>query len=94
MKGVDIMANSTMVNFRMDSELKERMEKTCKDMGLTISSAFNMFAVKLTQEQRIPFEVVADPFYSRENTEKLERRVKDAQEGRNMHEHELIEVDE
>jgi DNA-damage-inducible protein J len=88
------MANTTMVNFRMDSDLKSRMEKTCKDMGLTLSSAFTMFATKVTQEQRIPFEITADSFYSKENMEILERRAKDAKEGKNMHEHELIEVDE
>jgi DNA-damage-inducible protein J len=88
------MANTTMVNFRMDSDLKSRMEKTCKDMGLTLSSAFTIFATKVTQEQRIPFEITADPFYSRENMEILERRARDAKEGINMHEHELIEVDD
>jgi DNA-damage-inducible protein J len=88
------MANTTMVNFRMDSDLKARMEKTCKDMGLTLSSAFTIFATKVTQEQRIPFEITADSFYSSENMEILERRVRDAKEGKNMHEHELIEVDD
>jgi DNA-damage-inducible protein J len=93
-KGVGIMANSTMVNFRMDSDVKASLEKTCKNMGLTLSSAFNMFATKVIQEQRIPFEITADPFYSKENMDELERRVRDAKEGKNMHEHELIEVDE
>jgi DNA-damage-inducible protein J len=93
-KGADNMADTTMVNFRMDSELKARMEKTCKDMGLTLTSAFTMFATKVIQEQRIPFEITADPFYSKENMDELERRVRDAKEGKNMHEHELIEVDE
>jgi DNA-damage-inducible protein J len=88
------MANSTMVNFRMDSDLKASMEKTCKSMGITLSSAFNMFAVKLTQEQRIPFDVVAEPFYSKENMETLKRRIDDIDNGVNVHEHELIEVDE
>jgi DNA-damage-inducible protein J len=88
------MANSTMVNFRMDSDLKAKMEKTCKDMGLTLSSAFTMFATKVIQEQRIPFEITADPFYSKQNMETLERRIADAKVGRNMHEHELIEVDD
>ena len=34
-----------------------------------------------------------DPFYSKEHMEELERRVADVRAGRNMHEHELIEVD-
>jgi DNA-damage-inducible protein J len=81
-----------MVNFRMDEELKKNMEKTCKDMGLTLTSAFTMFATKVTREQRIPFEVSVDPFYSKANTERLEKAVADADAGKNMSEHELIEV--
>lgn len=77
-----------MVNFRMDEELKKSMEQTCKDMGLTLTAAFTMFATKVTREQRIPFEIVADPFYSRTNIERLERAAADADAGRNMAEHE------
>ena len=61
----------TMVNFRMDEKLKEKMEKTCKDMGLSVTAAYTMFATKVTREQRIPFEVTADPFFSEENMDRL-----------------------
>lgn len=80
-----------MVNFRMDEELKKKMEKTCKDMGLTMTSAFTMFATKVTQEQRIPFEIVADPFYSQANITRLEQAAADAKAGQNMTEHKLPE---
>ena len=83
-----------MVNFRMDEDLKKNMEQTCKEMGITLTSAFTMFAVKVTRERKIPFEVSADPFFSRENTERLERALDDANAGINMTEHELIEADE
>ncbi len=58
-----------------------------------MTAAFTMFATKVTQEQRIPFEIVADPFYSQANIERLEKTIKDAKEGQNMVEHELIEVE-
>ena len=61
----------TMVNFRMDETLKEKMEKTCKDMGLSVTAAYTMFATKVTREQRIPFEVTVDPFFSEENIDRL-----------------------
>ena len=64
-----------MVNFRMDETLKDKMEKTCKDMGLTVTAAYTMFATKVTREQRIPFEITADPFYSEINMERLRRNV-------------------
>ena len=63
----------TMVNFRMDEKLKEKMEKTCKDMGLSVTAAYTMFATKVTREQRIPFEVTADPCFSEENMDRLRR---------------------
>ena len=83
----------TMVNFRMDADLKKDMENTCKDMGLTVSAAFILFAKKVTQERRIPFEIVADPFYSSQNIERLRRAADDLAAGRNISEHELIEVE-
>jgi DNA-damage-inducible protein J len=78
----------------MDSDVKASLEKTCKNMGLTLSSAFNMFATKVIQEQRIPFEITADPFYSEENMRTLKRRIDDINNGVNVHEHELIEVED
>ena len=54
------MAQS-MVNFRMDSELKKNMEKICSDMGMSMTTAFTIFAKKVTRERRIPFEISADP---------------------------------
>ena len=34
-----------------------------------------MFATKVTREQRIPFEVTADPFFSEENMDRLRRNM-------------------
>lgn len=87
------MAQS-MINFRMDTDLKKKMEQTCKSMGLTMTAAFTMFATAVTREQKIPFEIIADPFYSAENMETLERRIEDIRLEKNvLKEHELIEVD-
>ena len=85
-----------MVNFRMDAELKRAMEETCRQMGLTLTSAFTMFAAKVTQDRRIPFEVTAepDPFYSEENMARLRAAIADVKAGRStLKPHELIEVD-
>ena len=42
-----------MVNFRMDEELKKNMEETCKDLGLSMTTAFTIFAKKMTREKEI-----------------------------------------
>ena len=81
------------VNFRVEEEVKRRAELACKNMGMNMSTAINIFLVKMGNEQRIPFEVSVDPFYSAENMAELKSRAADAKAGRNMHEHELVEVD-
>ena len=67
------------------------MEEACKEMGLSMTDAFTIFATKVGRERRIPFEVSADPFYSDKHIAMLEKRIADIKEGRNTHEHELIE---
>ncbi len=67
------MAQAVDINFRMDAELKEKMEKVCADMGLTMTAAFTIFAKKVSREKRIPFEISADPFYLESNIEYLEK---------------------
>ena len=58
-----------------------------------MTTAFTIFAKKMTREKRIPFEVSVDPFYSKSNMEYLRRGVEALNAGKGV-EHELIEVDE
>ena len=82
----------TMINFRMDEELKKSMEETCKDLGLSMTAAFTIFAKKMTREKRIPFDVSIDPFYSESNMSYLKKVVEDIESGKAvLTEHELIE---
>lgn len=84
----------TMVNFRMDEDLKKNMEKVCKEMGMSMTTAFIVFATKVSKEKRIPFEVAVDPFYSEENIKRLKAAIADMEAGINVSEHELVEVDD
>lgn len=82
----------TMVNFRMDEELKKSMEQTCAEMGLSMTTAFTIFAKKVSREKRIPFEISADPFFSENNMKYLEKVISDIETGQaNLVEHNLIE---
>ncbi len=84
--------SQSMINFRMDSELKRSMEQVCKDMGMSLTTAFTIFATKVAREKRIPFEVTADPFYSESNMKYLRSVIADIESGRSvLTEHELIE---
>jgi DNA-damage-inducible protein J len=70
------MGQSTVnINFRMDADLKNNMEKVCRDLGLTLTAAFIIFATKVAREKRIPFEVAVDPFYSDQNMARLKKSI-------------------
>lgn len=43
------MAQTVSVNFKLDAEVKKAMEKVCKEMGLSMSAAFTIFAKKLAK---------------------------------------------
>lgn len=51
---------STSINIRMDSELKNQFEAFCADMGMSMTTAFTIFAKKSVREYRIPFEIGAE----------------------------------
>lgn len=55
------------ISLRVDDELKRGAEKTLNDIGLSMSTAINIFLKTVVRENRIPFELSADPFYSKEN---------------------------
>ena len=72
----------TLVNVRMDENIKKEMEKTCKELGITMSTAFNIFARKMCREKRIPFEVSIDFFYSESNIQTLKNSIKELEKGK------------
>ena len=72
----------TLVNVRMDEEVERSMEETCKELGITMSTAFNIFARKMSREKRIPFEVSIDPFYSENNIKAIKESIKQLEEGK------------
>lgn len=50
----------TNVNIRMDEDLKRQFDSFCTDMGMTMTTAFCIFAKKAVREYRIPFEIGAE----------------------------------
>ena len=81
----------TNINIRMDKQLKNQFETFCNNAGLTMSTAFNVFARTSVRMQKIPFEITADPFYSEANMDALKKSIKQLEEGKGV-EHELIEA--
>ena len=86
------MAHS-LLNIRMEEELKKQFDAVCSELGLNMSTAITIFAKKVSRERRIPFEISADPFYSEVNMERIRRGIAALNAGQGV-EHELIEVDD
>lgn len=81
-----------LVNFRMDEDLKQSMDHTCQELGMNMTTAFTIFAKKMTREKRIPFEVSVDPFYSESNMRYLKKVISEIESGKSKpQEHALIE---
>ena len=70
-----------LVNIRMDEDLKKSMENTCQLLGMNMTTAFTIFAKKMSREKRIPFEVSVDPFYSEGNMAAIDEAAKQIKRG-------------
>ncbi|MBQ4330934.1 MAG: type II toxin-antitoxin system RelB/DinJ family antitoxin [Spirochaetaceae bacterium] len=80
------------LSIRMNDETKMAFEGFCESVGLTVSAAVNMFAKITLRQNRIPFEVEGDPFWSEENLDRLRESIQHAREGK-LTKHEISEVD-
>lgn len=77
------MAQSN-INIRMDEDVKKEFENVCTELGINMSVAITILAKKMIREQRIPFEVSVDSFYSRSNMEALNRSIEQLQSGKTV----------
>ena len=66
--------SQTTVSIRMDNELKNNFDHICTELGMSMSTA-TMLAKKMTREQRLPFELSVDPFYSEQNMARLRKSI-------------------
>ena len=81
------------ISFRVDDEIKKKAERTLDDIGISMSAAINIYLKTVVRENRIPFELSADPFYSDENMSRLRESIRQVRDGeKKLTEHEIIEV--
>lgn len=77
----------TQISVRLDEDVKRNAEEACEDIGISLSSAINIFLKKLGREHRIPFEVSGDPFYSQTNMDRLRKSINELEtKGGTIHE--------
>ena len=87
------MAETINVTIRLDRDVKEQAEMMFNNLGMNLSTAFNIFARQALRQGKIPFEIY-DPFFSEKNQIELRRRISDIEEGKNIAAHELIETED
>lgn len=51
------MAGTTNISIRMDSELKTQADALFAELGMNLTTAFNIFVRQSLREGRIPFDI-------------------------------------
>ena len=69
---------TTNINIKTDSELKKQAEALFAELGMNMTTAFNIFMRQAVRENRIPFEITRDPY-------SLEKAVSDSRNRTNLH---------
>lgn len=54
------MSNTTNISIRMDVELKKQAEQLFSDLGMNMTTAFNIFLRQAVRQQRIPFDIALE----------------------------------
>lgn len=86
------MAETTNLNIRIDKELKEQAEAFFSELGLNMTTAFNIFLRQSLRQGGIPFDITlnTDGFYNPTNMKILRQSIRDANAGK-LTAHDLIE---
>jgi len=50
------------MTFRMDADVKQQMSAICKELGMSTSTAFNLFANAFVRTKGMPFPVTVQAF--------------------------------
>ncbi|KPU45912.1 RelB antitoxin [Oxobacter pfennigii] len=54
------MADTTNITIRMDVELKKQAEQLFNELGMNMTTAFNIFLRQAVRQQRIPFDITLE----------------------------------
>ena len=78
------------VKILVDDNIKREAEKIFDDIGISMSTAINIYLKAVVRENRIPFELSADPFYLDANMSRLRESIRQVRDGeKELTEHEI-----
>ena len=76
--------DQSVINIKMDNNLKKDFDNICQELGLTMATAITMLAKTMIREKRLTFEVNLDPFYSKSNLKALDESIQQMKEGKTI----------
>lgn len=76
----DVCLAELIIN--VDDGLLEEVKKVCEDKDFTIDDSINIFLKKVTDDGKLPDEILEELFYCDKNIEYLERKYRDYKEGK------------
>jgi len=82
------MAN---IQVQVEDSLRDDAQFIANQIGLDVATAVRMFLIQMVKANGLPFQAVADPFYSIANQRYLERAAEDIKNGVNIVHHDMLE---
>lgn len=64
------------ISLRIDKDTRKKMNKVCDELGLSLSTAFNMYAKVIAREKRIPLSLDLNNTYNLETQKAIHNVVK------------------
>ena len=87
------MAQSSLIQVRVDDALKKDAEALFNDLGLDVPTAIRLFLKQSLIHNGLPFAIArTDDFYNDYNLQVLKKSIQQLERGKGTA-HELIEVD-
>ena len=83
------------LSVKLNENDKKSFELFCNQTGMNTSVAINMFVKTVLRENKLPFEIKSDPFYSESNMKYHEKAVADINAVKSkFEEHQIVEEDD
>lgn len=70
------------ITIRLDDNTKNNFVRACDNMGLDMTSAMMIYIKKVSRENKIPFEISYEPFYSESNMNYLNQSIEQLKQGK------------
>lgn len=73
----------TSLTIRVNEKLKNEFELVLEDMGLTITSAFTIFAKAVINQNKIPFDIASSSSFGQDSKEQKKQSADEKNNKRN-----------